>query len=58
MNRIRGVMSSMFASSTVNHGFQSRSRQNIDYKLKIVICYYYTKLVAVRSKSSDWLTRN
>jgi len=41
----------VLASSTVDHRFEPRSGPAKDYK--IGICYFYTKHVALRSKSTD-----
>jgi len=56
MNRIGGVIVSVFASSGVDLGFEPRSGQTKDYK--IGICCFSTKHAALRRKSKDWLTRN
>ena len=49
-------MVSMLASSVVDRGFQSRSGQTKDYKIRI--CCFSTKHAALRRKSKDWLARN
>jgi hypothetical protein len=49
-------MFSVFASSAVDRGFESRSGQTNNYK--IGICCFSTKHAALRSKSKDWLARN
>ena len=56
LNRIGGVMVSVLSSSTVDRGFESRSRQTKDYK--IGICCFSAKHAALRKKSKDWLARN
>jgi hypothetical protein len=56
MNRIGGVIVSVFASSGVDLGFEPRSGQTKDYK--IGICCFSTKHAALRRKSKDWLARN
>ena len=56
MNRIGGVIVSVFASSGVDLGFEHRSGQTKDYK--IGICCFSTKHAALRRKSKDWLARN
>ena len=49
-------MVSVFASSSVDRGFESRSSQNKDYKIGI---YCFTaKHAALRTKSIDWFTLN
>jgi hypothetical protein len=49
-------MVSVFVSSAVGRGFESRSGQTKDYK--IGMCCFSAKHVAIRSKSKDWLARN
>jgi hypothetical protein len=49
-------MVSMFASSTVDRGFEPRSGQTKAYK--IGICCFSAKHAALRRKSKDWLARN
>jgi hypothetical protein len=49
-------MVSVFASSAVDRGFESRSGQTNDYK--IGICCFSTKHAALRRKSKDWFARN
>jgi hypothetical protein len=49
-------MFSVFTSSAVDRGFESRSGQTNNYK--IGICCFSTKHAALRSKSKDWLARN
>ena len=56
LNRIGGVMVSVFAASAVNRGFETRSGETKDYD--ICICGFSTKPAALRRKSKDWLTRN
>ena len=51
-----GVMVSVLASSMVDHGFEPRSGQIMDYK--IGICCFSAKQAALRRKSKDWLARN
>ena len=55
MNRncISDVMVSMFASSTLDHGFKGQTK---DYD--IGICYFSTKRSELWSKSKDWLAWN
>ena len=53
---IGSVMISVLASSAVDRGFEPRSGQTKDYT--IGICCFSAKHVALRSKSTDWLTRN
>ena len=55
-NLIGGVMVSVLASSAVDRGFESRSRQTKDYK--IGICCFFAKHAALRRKSKNWLARN
>ena len=55
LNRIGGVMVSMFTSSTVDRGFEPRSGQTKDCKLGI--CCFSAKHAALRRKSKDWLAR-
>ena len=56
INRIGGVMASIFASSTVYRGFEPRSGQTKDYKFGINC--FPAKYAALRRKSKDWLARN
>ena len=56
MNRIGGVMVSVFTSSAVNCGFELPSGQTKDYKISI--CCFYAKHTALRRKSKDWLAQN
>ena len=49
-------MVSVLASSVVDRGFESQSRQTRDYK--IGICCFSAKHSALRRKSKDWLVRN
>jgi hypothetical protein len=56
LNRIGGVIVSVLASSTVDRGFEPRSRQTKDYK--IGICCFSAKHAALRKKSKNWLARN
>jgi hypothetical protein len=49
-------MVSVLASSAVDRGFESRSRQTKDYK--IGICCFFAKHAALRRKSKNWLARN
>ena len=58
VNRIGGVMVSVFASSAVDRdrGFDPRSGQTNDYQ--IGICCFSTKQAALRRKSKDWLAWN
>jgi hypothetical protein len=53
--RIGGVMVSVFASSAVDRGFESRSGQPKDYK--IGICYFSARHTASRRKGKYWLTQ-
>ena len=55
-NRIGGVMVSVLASSTVDHGFEPQSGQTRDYKIDI--CCFSAKHAAIRKKSKDWLAQN
>ena len=45
----------VLASSAVDRGFETRSGQTTDYK--IGICCFFTKHVALRRKSKDWVVR-
>jgi hypothetical protein len=56
IDRICGVMVSVFASSVVHHGMETRSGQTKDYK--IGICCFSAKHASLRRKSKDWLARN
>ena len=49
-------MVSMLASSAVDHGFEPRSGQTIDYEIDI--CCFFAKHAALRRKSKDWLAQN
>jgi hypothetical protein len=49
-------MVSVFASSAVDRGFESRSGQTNDYK--IGICCFSIQHAALRRKSKDWFARN
>ena len=49
-------MVSVFVSSAVGRGFESRSGQTKDYK--IGMCCFSAKHVALRRKGNDWLARN
>ena len=49
-------MASVFASSTVDRGFEARSGQTKDYK--IGICFFSAKHAVLRRKSKDWFARN
>jgi hypothetical protein len=49
-------MVSVFTSSVVDRGFESRSGQNKDNK--IGICCFSAKHAALRRKSKDWSARN
>jgi hypothetical protein len=53
---ISGVFVSVFASSTVDRGFEPRSSQTKDYK--IGICFFSAKHASLRGKSKDWLALN
>ena len=55
-NRIDDVMVSKLASSSVDHGFESRLAQTKDYE--IVIGCFSARHAALRSKSQDWLAQN
>ena len=56
LNRIVGVMGSVFASSVVDRGFEPRSSQTKDYA--IGICCFFAKRAALHRKSKDWLARD
>ena len=56
LNRISGVMDSVFDSSVVDRGFEPRSDQTKDYDIGM-FCFS-AKHTALRSKSKDWLARN
>jgi hypothetical protein len=56
VNRIGGVMVSVFSSSAVDRGFESRSGQAKDYKISI--CCFSAKHTALRRKKKYWLARN
>ena len=49
-------MVSVFASSAVDRGLESRSGQTKDYK--IGICRFSAKYAAFRRKNKDWLAWN
>jgi hypothetical protein len=55
-NRIDGVMVSVFASSTVDRGFEPRSDETKDYEIDI--CCFSSTHAALRRKSKDWWVRN
>ena len=55
LNRIVGVMGSVFASSVVDRGFEPRSGKTKDYA--IGICCFSAKHASLRRKSKDWLDR-
>ena len=55
-NSIGGVVLSVLISSVVDGGFESVSGQTNNYK--IGICCLSARLVALRSKSKDWLAQN
>ena len=54
INRIGGVMVSVFISSVVDRGFVTSSGR--DYK--IGMCCFSAKHAALRRKSKDWLAQN
>ena len=56
MDRVSRVMASVFASSAVDRGFESRLGQTKDYE--IGICCISAKSAGLRRKSKDWLARN
>jgi hypothetical protein len=56
VNRIGGVIISVFSLSAVDRGFEPQSGQTKDYK--IGICCFSAKHAALRRKSKDWLARN
>ena len=56
MNRICGVMVSVFASSAGDCGFESRSGETKDYE--IGMCCFHAKHAVLGRKNKDWLTRN
>jgi hypothetical protein len=56
VNRIDGVMGSVFDSSAVDHRFELRSGHIKDYR--IGICCFSAKSAALRWKSKVWLARN
>ena len=56
LNRISGVMGSVFASSLVDRGFEPRSDQTKDYDIGM-FCFS-AKHAALRSKNKDWLAQN
>ena len=56
LNRIDGVIVSVFASSAVDHGFEPRSGQIKCHK--IGICCFFAKHAALKRKSKDRLARN
>ena len=49
-------MVSVFSSSAVDRGFESRSGQAKDYKISI--CCFSAKHTALRRKNKDCLSRN
>ena len=49
-------MVSVFASSSVERGFEPRSRQTKDFKISI--CCFSVKHKALRRKSKDFWVRN
>ena len=49
-------MVSVFTSSAVDCGFETRAGQTNDYK--IGLCCFSSKHTALRRKSKDWLVRN
>jgi hypothetical protein len=51
LNRIDGVIVSVFASSAVDHGFEPRSGQIKSHK--IGICCFFAKHAALKRKSKD-----
>jgi len=51
LNRIGGVIVSVFSSSAVDHGFEPRSGQTKDYT--IGVCCFSAKHAALRSKNKD-----
>ena len=51
-----GVVVSVPASSAVDRGFEPGSDQIKDYK--IGICCFTARHIALRRKSTDWLSRN
>ena len=55
LNRIVGVMGSVFASSVVDRGFEPRSGKTKDYAFGI--CCFSAKHASLRRKSKDWLDR-
>ena len=55
-NRIGDVIVSVFALSSVDHGFQARSVQTKLYK--IGICWFSAKHAALRRKRKDWFALN
>jgi len=55
-NRIGGVMLSVLASNSVDHGIERRSRQTKDYKIDIY--RFFDKHTVLRSKIKDWLVQN
>jgi hypothetical protein len=52
-NRIGGVMVSMLASSTIDHGIVGQTKDN-----KIGICCFSAKCTTLRRKIKDWLAQN
>jgi hypothetical protein len=50
------VKVNVLVSNVVDRGFEARLCKTKDYE--IVICCFYAKHAAFRSKSKDWLTRN
>ena len=55
-NHIRGVMSSVLVSSSVDCGYEPWLGQTKDNK--IGICCFSAKHAALRGQNKDWLARN
>jgi hypothetical protein len=53
-NLAGGLMVSLFSSSVIYYGFESRSGQTKDYQI-CIICFS-TKLTSLSSKRQDWKT--
>ena len=49
-------MVSVFGSSAIDRGFESRSGQIKDFKISI--CCFFAKQAALRRKNKDWLALN
>jgi hypothetical protein len=49
-------MVNVLASSAVERGFEPRSGQTKDYKIRI--CCFFAEHAPLKRKSKDWLTRN